>query len=148
MLVSLLMDILTAVVRLETTLWNLLDKELARSGSVGLATFLALQTFHRHDGKGRVNDLSRELAITVGAASKVVDRLERSGLARRSPHPDDRRSSLVALTAEGDRARSSANQVVERVLERVFADATEVDAALALVGSLQQRLDDRAEVVS
>jgi hypothetical protein len=54
----------------------------------------------------------------------------------------------VALTAEGDRARSSANQVVERVLERVFANATEVDAALALVGSLQQRLDDRAEVVS
>ena len=53
-----------------------------------------------------------------------------------------------AVHEEVGLTRQDCGELVERVLERVFADATEVDAALALVGSLQQRLDDRAEVVS
>ncbi len=39
-------------------------------------------------------------AITIGAASKLVDRLERDGTAHREPNPNDRRSSLIA-TLEG-----------------------------------------------
>ena len=55
----------------------------------------------RHSGAARVQELRTELGITVGAASKLVDRLERDGLVVRTAHPHDRRSSLVTLTAPG-----------------------------------------------
>jgi DNA-binding MarR family transcriptional regulator len=136
------MDIFERVVRLETTLWNLVERSLSEEGEAGLGTFLALQILDRHDGSGRVQDLSRELSITVGAASKVVDRLERAGLAVRRPQPDDRRSSLVALTVDGERAVAAGRVVVQRVITTVFGDDEMVDAAASVLESLQTRVDD------
>jgi DNA-binding MarR family transcriptional regulator len=49
----------------------------------------------------RVGDIARELVITVGAASKSVDRLESSGWVVRLPNPRYRRSSLLELTDAG-----------------------------------------------
>ncbi|HWM16060.1 MAG TPA: MarR family transcriptional regulator, partial [Microbacterium sp.] len=131
------MDIFERVVRLETTLWDLVERSLSSEGEAGLGTFFALQILHRHDGAGRVQDLSRELSITIGAASKVVDRLERAGLAVRRPHPDDRRSSWVSLTDEGEHARAAADVVVQRVSAAVFSDAGMVAAAATVLDSLQ-----------
>lgn len=140
------MDILERVVRLETTLWNLVDRSLSGEGEVGLGTFLALQILDRHDGSGRVQDLSRELSITIGAASKVVDRLERAGLAARHPHPDDRRSSWVALTPKGERLLAAGQVVVHRVIAAVFGDDEIVDAAASVLAGLQDRVDSAIEV--
>lgn len=142
------MDILERVVRLETTLWNLVDRSLAAHGEPGLGTFLAMQVLHRHDGHGRVQDLSRELSITMGAASKIVDRLERAGLAVRRPHPDDRRSSLVALTPEGDRARGASDTVVQRVSSTVFSDPEAVSVALTTLATLQDAVDSASVAVT
>ena len=56
---------------------------------------------------GRLNqDLSDDIGITVGAASKLVDRLERDGLVSKGPNPADRRSSLIALTTALQRPRA------------------------------------------
>ena len=41
--------------------------------------------------------------ITKGTLTGVVDRLERDGLVRRHAGADDRRSTLVRLTARGER---------------------------------------------
>jgi MarR family transcriptional regulator, multiple antibiotic resistance protein MarR len=51
----------------------------------------------------RVHDLAHEVAITVGATSKAVDRLEVRGWVSRRPNPENRRSSLLGLTAMGHR---------------------------------------------
>jgi DNA-binding MarR family transcriptional regulator len=56
----------------------------------------------------RVGDLARELRITVGGTSKLVDRIERAGLIAREPDPDDRRASRVALTTAGKRKLTAA----------------------------------------
>jgi len=42
-------------------------------------------------------DLGARLQLTSGAVTQLVDRLERHGLARRGPHPTDRRATLVEL---------------------------------------------------
>lgn len=44
--------------------------------------------------------LAREIALTPGAVTGVVDRLERAGLARREPDPADRRRVVISA-AEG-----------------------------------------------
>ena len=90
------------LVRLEIELWNEIDARL-RDDGVTLARYQALHAVHEHDGRARVHEVAQDLGITVGAASKLVDRLEQDGTARREPNPDDRRSSLIALTTDGVR---------------------------------------------
>lgn len=47
--------------------------------------------------------ITKHLMVTSGGMSLMLDRLERAGLVRRRPNPDDRRGVLVALTAGGVR---------------------------------------------
>lgn len=60
----------------------------------------ALSVLLRH-GTMRLSALSDHLHIAPRSATEVVDALESRGLAQRSPDPDDRRATLVSLTAGG-----------------------------------------------
>jgi DNA-binding MarR family transcriptional regulator len=48
--------------------------------------------------------LARESGLSTGAVTTVLDRLERSGLARRTSDPEDRRRVVVEMTAAARRA--------------------------------------------
>ena len=51
--------------------------------------------------------------ITTGAMTSRLDRLERAGLIRRTPDPDDRRGVLVCLTTSGsDVARQALHALI------------------------------------
>lgn len=45
--------------------------------------------------------LARALGVTPYAVTKIVDGLERDDLVARSPHPTDRRATLLGLTPRG-----------------------------------------------
>ncbi len=137
------MDFFLRLVRFETDLWNRIERELRDAGGVGLGMLMALRVLQAHGDAGRVHDLSVELSITVGAASKLVDRLERDGLAVRRPHPEDGRSSFVALTARGRQACASADGTARDAVARAIGDGSEVEAASAALQRLQARLDGR-----
>jgi DNA-binding MarR family transcriptional regulator len=49
--------------------------------------------------------LARQWGSDPSTATWLVDRLERAGLAERSPAPGDRRVKLVKLTAKGEETR-------------------------------------------
>ena len=138
------MDFFDALVRYETDLWNAIEREVSRETGTGLGTLQALRVIANHAPTARVNELSRDLGITIGAASKFVDRLERDGLAARAPHPDDRRSSLLALTRAGERARVDGEDALAGSLERMVGDI-DVTAVTALLATLQARLATSAE---
>lgn len=95
------------LVRLETELWDLVDGRLRRDHDLPLSWFEPLQVIDRVPGC-RVADIAELLSITVGGTSKLVDRLERSGLCDRTPNPDDARSSVLALTRAGRRRLDAA----------------------------------------
>jgi MarR family transcriptional repressor of emrRAB len=60
----------------------------------------------------RPSDLSATLDATRPQITRLLDGLERKGLARRVPHVEDRRSLKLALTAAGrDRLRRAAPAV-------------------------------------
>ena len=46
--------------------------------------------------------LADRLALTTGAVTAVIDRLERLGWAKRAPHPTDRRSVVVRKVSGAD----------------------------------------------
>ena len=50
-----------------------------------------------------VGDLTKRAELSSGAMTNRLDRLERAGLVRRIPDPEDRRGVLVELTDAGDK---------------------------------------------
>ena len=106
------------LVRFETQLWDRLDAELKAAASLSLAWFEVMQVIERVRGC-RVVDVVDALSITVGGTSKLIDRIERAGLCRRSPNPDDGRSSIVNLTPDGVRVLDDARATFDDGLERL-----------------------------
>jgi DNA-binding MarR family transcriptional regulator len=82
---------------------------------LSIADFDVLNTLRRvGDQHGnKPTDLARSSLITTGAMTSRLDRLERSGLIRRTPDPADRRGVLVRLTARGSKvARQGLHEVI------------------------------------
>jgi MarR family transcriptional regulator, multiple antibiotic resistance protein MarR len=104
--------VLIDLVRVETRLYNAIDARLKDAGGLTLPQ-LELLTVIRDVPGCRVLDVARTISITVGAASKAVDRLEDQGWCRRSVDPADRRSSVLSLTTSGSAAVDRATPVFE-----------------------------------
>jgi DNA-binding MarR family transcriptional regulator len=130
------LDVFTELVRAEITLWNGLDSHLRSTIGVSLATFQALDAVRSTEGPARVQDISARMLITVGATSKLVDRLERDGLALRSANPADRRSSIVALTDAGSTAVKAAETAAEAYLAGVLGQVLSAGQAERLLDHL------------
>ncbi|QYC41513.1 Transcriptional regulator HosA [Nonomuraea coxensis DSM 45129] len=105
------------LVRVETRLWNAVDARLQAEHGLRLGQYDLLTVIAGRPGC-RVLDLVHEVAITVGAASKAVDRLEAAGWCRRVANPADGRSSFLELTPAGERILSGARPVYEEEIER------------------------------
>jgi DNA-binding MarR family transcriptional regulator len=115
-------ELFTQLIRTEIVVWNALDDRLRSSVGVSVSQYQALAAVARHDGAARVHDISTELVITVGAGSKLVDRLERDRHAVREANPADRRSSLVVLTGEGREVLAIAVVAVEEQLRELLGE--------------------------
>jgi DNA-binding MarR family transcriptional regulator len=90
------------LVRLETELWNAVETRLRRDFDITLPVFEFLQVISRTPSC-RVQDIAKELSITVGGTSKIVDRIEAARFCVRQANPNDRRSSVITLTPAGNR---------------------------------------------
>jgi DNA-binding MarR family transcriptional regulator len=133
----------TDLVRLETRVYNVLDARLKAEHDLPLGQFEFLR-FLSARGTARVYDLAQQMAITVGATSKAVDRLESAGRCRRTANPDDRRSSLVTLTPEGERILAEATPTVEAELQTWIGSVLPAEVLENLAVSLSM-LRQRAE---
>lgn len=133
------MDFFDALIRYETNLWNCIDDRLKAAGAPSLAVLSALRVINRFAPSSRVQELRQELRITVGAASKLADRLEKEGLAQRHPHPSDRRSSLISLSAAGEQALALGSRVLQDVMDEHLA-GEDVSALVSVVKRLDERL--------
>lgn len=89
-----------------------LDARLARRIGAPPAEFRAMD--HLHHAKALTpGELANRLALTSGAVTALVDRLEQLGWVRREPHPTDRRSIIVR----------AANDTTAEQLYAPFAEA-------------------------
>lgn len=124
------------LVRAETRLFNQLDAQVrAEHDGLTLGQFQMLELIATTP-ECRVSDIVASMDIGVGTASKAVDRLEAAGLCRRASNPNDRRSSILTLTAQGERGFAAAAPTVEAVItERVQGIAADELATTARVMS-------------
>ena len=133
------------MVRLETELWDLVDRRLRRDHDLPLTWFEPMQVIDRVPDC-RVADVAEALSITAGGTSKLVDRIEQAGLCERRPNPDDARSSLLALTAAGRRRLAAARISFDDELEVRLGTALpgeRLDSLGSSVRTLRQHIADR-----
>lgn len=111
-----LVEVFDAMLHLETVLWNSVDAALTAALGLSLGRLHILRVI---DGTPdcRVQDVVQQLSITVGGASKAVDRVEAAGLCRRRSNPEDRRSSVLELTPAGERLMVEGIEALQRELD-------------------------------
>ena len=110
--VSALRTLVLAVERYRTS--------VSSSAGVGTTESQALSFLGTHGDQGQ-SELARELNLTSSAATALVDRLERRGVAERVRHPSDRRRTIIRLTDRG-------SVLAERVHQPLFASLDGVGA--------------------
>lgn len=113
---DLLSTTLAAIRRLGTEVDGLDQRAATRFGIA--RTDLHLIDRLRSDGPQTPSLLARSVGLTSGGLSIALERLERIGYIRRSPHPDDRRSVLVEAT---DAIVPLEREVFGPVIERMTA---------------------------
>jgi DNA-binding MarR family transcriptional regulator len=95
-------------------------------------------------GPLRLSDLAMRERVSAPTATRLVTSLEERGLVRKQSNPDDRRSTLLAVTPAGrrtlDRARSARTVELTRRLERL--DAGDLRAVIAVLPVLEQLAAD------
>ena len=138
-------DRITAIgllVEAESALVRVLDEELRRSAGMPLSTYEVLVRLGRSPGRRlRQVELSRQLSLTTGGVTRLVDRIEAAGLVRRTTSPTDRRASFAELTDTGAGALNRATEVHLASLQRHLVDPVGLDGLAALVGPLRRLRD-------
>lgn len=108
---------------------------------------LALRHLLRSQQRGelvRQRDLSELLDISSASVTALVDRLERSGHVERTPHPSDRRSTVVVASAASDReVRETLGDMHQRMIAVVDDMTPEQLTAVAtflagMVGAVEE----------
>jgi DNA-binding MarR family transcriptional regulator len=88
----------------------------------------ALRVVARH-GALRPSELSEHLSIAARSATEVIDDLEAKGLVARRPDPNDRRATLVELTAQGLELSAQMRGARGAQAERLFDQLSRADRA-------------------
>ncbi len=91
------------------------DAIMARRFGVGAAEFKAMDHIQAA-GSITPGHLADRMALSSGAVTALLDRLERLGWVRREPHPSDRRSVIVRkATPEGGDDEQIWTSLVEKL---------------------------------
>jgi DNA-binding MarR family transcriptional regulator len=110
-----------------------------------LPQFDVLAQLHRTPEGMTPRDLTRELLVTAGNLTGVIERLVRLGLVERRPVPEDRRAVRVRLTPKGRLLMQRAIPRHARELETAMSGVP--DKVLArlrpLLGRLGSALEER-----
>ena len=96
-------------------------------------------------GDSTVADMARWLHIDAGATTRLIDRLEKKGLCRRSRSTNDRRVVHVAITPEGLAATAHAPAVLSDILNAHLAGFSEAEWKQLIV--LLRRMRDNGDAM-
>lgn len=105
---------------IESTQTALFHQAAAARYGLGVTDMKALSILLR-DGAQSAGSLREQLAVTSGAVTGVIDRLERHGLANRQADPRDRRRVIIEVDEVGLAARENIYLGIGAAFEELYA---------------------------
>jgi DNA-binding MarR family transcriptional regulator len=99
-----------------------IEHALAEAGLPPLSWYDVLWPLHRASRRRlRVGALAVQVTLSRTGLTRLLDRVERDGLIRREPAPEDRRGCYIVITPAGSAVLRKMWPVYERALEDAFA---------------------------
>ena len=136
---------LTAMGLLAETFVGLQAKVMPAIAAAGLSMtdFDVLLRLGRSDGgRLRMTDLATQTALSTSGITRVVDRLDKRGLATRESCPSDRRGSFAVLTVPGRGLLTDVVQAHVRDIDRWFTGLLAGGQLDTLLGTLRVLRDE------
>lgn len=131
--------------RAHATVLRELERELDEDASLPLAWYDVLLTLAQApERRLRMAQLADRVLLSRSGLTRLVDRLEREGLVRREPSPDDARGMFTVLQPEGLRRLRDAVPVHLSGIQRHWLGHY-TDDELHTLGALLGRLGDPDE---
>ena len=106
-----------------------------------LPTWRALMILHECSPRS-VTEIAEQAVIRLSTMTRVVQRLDRSGLVQLASRPSDGRVTDVAITPRGLDAVRRVREVAGRMFQRAFGDfsASEIETLNELLGRVFRNL--------
>jgi DNA-binding MarR family transcriptional regulator len=101
------------------------------------ARYELLVRLYFREGALPLKQLGQQLQIHQTSITSLVDRLEKQGLIRRTPHPTDRRSTIAQMTPAG---RVLTRQAIKLLNAELFRDLGLADGEIRLLIGLLMRM--------
>lgn len=138
------MDAWLLLLRTHTRLWERIESHMRREHGITVARFDVLTQLDLAGGRLGLSDLAAALLLSPSGLSKLLDRMDASGLIVREPDPDDARASFASLTPRGrrlvTRARSSHHDLVRQLFGEPLSNRDVADLVRVL-SRIQATLD-------
>jgi len=129
-----------SLVRTHARLWDEIETQMRKDHGLTMARYDVLATLVNAGGRLRLSDLASSILLSQSGVSKLLDRMERSGLVQREPDPSDGRSAFATITARGRSMEEGARQGHHDLLRRVFGDTLD-DRDLDDLARVMARID-------
>ena len=139
---DLAVSVLGRLFRLAPRLTDLQDLG-ARQYGLGFARGRVLWAL-QESGPMLMRAIGQALGISPRTVTGLVDALEADGWVTRSPHPADRRATIISLTGAAEAALARLRENYEGLARDLLSDLPEDDLARcrSVIGALEERLDD------
>jgi MarR family transcriptional regulator, 2-MHQ and catechol-resistance regulon repressor len=136
---------LTAMGLLAETYTGIQDKVMPTIAAAGLSMTdfdVLLRLARSAGGRLRMTDLATQTALSTSGITRVVDRLDKRGLATRESCPSDRRGSFAVLTGPGRDLLTGVVGEHIRDIDRWFTSLLDGDQLDGLLGALRILRDE------
>ena len=136
-----------ALVRIHTRLWDRIEAEMRRGHGLSMARYDVLASLDNAGGRLGLGELAAAIALSPSGLSKLLDRMDASGLIRRDPDPDDARAAFATITPAGQslvaQARASHHDLLRRTFGAALSDRDLADLT-RVMGRIDASVDGRS----
>ena len=114
------------LVRTYNRLWTQVEAAMHHDADLTMARYDVLAQLVNHGGRLGLSDLASALLLSPSGLSRLLDRMEASGLVRREPDPHDARASVAVITTSGATVEARARSKHHEFMQTAFGDRLNV----------------------
>ncbi len=132
-----------ALIRTHARTWDLVETQMRQDSGLTMPRYDVLMHLDAAGGKLGLSELAAAIVLSPSGLSKLLDRMEGSGLLSREADPRDARSTFARITPRGRSLVRKAREGHHARLQRAFGDLLD-DRDIADLTRVMHRLGAQA----